>query len=131
MIGSVGRLTVLVHDQDEALRFYTGPLGFRVIADVELAGGFRALHVGPPGSDTGIWLMPATGEEQRERVGRQTAGEPIGVLYTADCRGAVDQLRANGVRIVTDLVETGDSRFAHLLDLYGNEFVLVELAANG
>jgi predicted enzyme related to lactoylglutathione lyase len=122
---------VLVNDQDEALAFYTNAFGFRVIADQLLDNGFRALHVGPAGSDTGVWLMPAQTEEQRARVGRQTAGEPIGVLYTEDCRETVERLRANGVRIVSEPVDAGGSRFAHLHDLYGNAFVLVELPETG
>ena len=49
-----------VHDQDEALAFYTQKLGFEVRADVTLPemGDFRWLTVGPPGqSDIAIVLM--------------------------------------------------------------------------
>ena len=40
-----------VHDQDEALAFYTSKLGFEVRSDVTMPemGGFRWLTVGPPG----------------------------------------------------------------------------------
>ena len=53
-----------VHDQDEALAFYTEKLGMEVRADVTLAemGDFRWLTVGPPGQeDVAIVLMAIPG----------------------------------------------------------------------
>jgi len=50
-----------VHDQDEALAFYTQKVGMEVRADVTLPemGDFRWLAVGPAGQeDVGIVLMP-------------------------------------------------------------------------
>src|ERR1700733_5760335 len=53
-----------VHDQDEALEFYTQKLGMEVRSDVTLAemGNFRWLTVGPPGQpDISIVLMAIPG----------------------------------------------------------------------
>ena len=53
-----------VHDQDEALAFYTEKLGFEVRSDVTLAemGDFRWLTVGPPGQeDVTVVLMAIPG----------------------------------------------------------------------
>jgi catechol 2,3-dioxygenase-like lactoylglutathione lyase family enzyme len=52
-----------VHDQDEALRFYTKTLGWEVRADVTMkAWNFRWLAVGPAGQDdVGLVLMPVPG----------------------------------------------------------------------
>ena len=53
-----------VHDQDEALAFYTEKLGMEVRSDVTLAelGDFRWLTVGPPGQDNiAIVLMAIPG----------------------------------------------------------------------
>ena len=65
-----------VHDQDEALAFYTEKLGMEVRADVTLPemGDFRWLTVGPPGQeDVAIVLMaipgpPVMDEETAEQV---------------------------------------------------------------
>ncbi len=127
MIESIGRTTIMVRDQDEALQFFTEKFGFRVIADLALANGFRALHVGPIGSETGFWLMPANGEEQLARVGRQLGGEPLAVLYTTDCVGTVAELSGNGVAVRVPVTRESGAVYAHVLDLYGNEFVIVEL----
>ena len=62
-----------VHDQDEALAFYTEKLGFEVRSDVTLPemGDFRWLTVGPAGQeDIAIVLMAipgAAGVRRRDR----------------------------------------------------------------
>jgi catechol 2,3-dioxygenase-like lactoylglutathione lyase family enzyme len=59
---------VWVHDQDEALDFYTKKLGMEVRADVTLAemGNFRWLTVGPAGQpDIAITLMAIPGSPGR------------------------------------------------------------------
>jgi predicted enzyme related to lactoylglutathione lyase len=128
MIESIGRTTILVRDQDEALNFYTQVFGFDVIADMTLENGFRALHVGPRGSATGFWLMPAHGEGT-QLVGAQTAGEPLAVLYTGNCQVTAIELYARGAELRVPVTKTPTSVYAHVADLYGNEFVLVELIA--
>jgi catechol 2,3-dioxygenase-like lactoylglutathione lyase family enzyme len=54
----VGRIIVPVSDQDRALAFYTGTLGFEKRADIAFGNGDRWLEVAPPGAVTGIALMP-------------------------------------------------------------------------
>lgn len=132
MIDSIGRTTILVNDQDEAKRFYIEQLGFKTIAHERLENGFRAVHVGPAGvTGTGFWLMPAESEEQRARVGKQTGGKPLAVLYTSDCAGTYAELTSRGVRFLSEPVDAGSSVHVHVLDLYGNSFVLVELRSGG
>ena len=50
----IGNAQVWVHDQDEALEFYTKKLGMEVRSDVTMPemGDFRWLVVGPPGRTT-------------------------------------------------------------------------------
>src|SRR5512142_332000 len=59
-----------VHDQDEALAFYTRKLGWEVRADVTMAEwNFRWLVVGPPGQDgIGLVLMPVRGHRCSTRT---------------------------------------------------------------
>ena len=65
-----------VHDQDEALAFYTEKLGMEVRSDVTLPemGDFRWLTVSPPGQeDVSIVLMAIPGApvmDERDRRGR-------------------------------------------------------------
>jgi catechol 2,3-dioxygenase-like lactoylglutathione lyase family enzyme len=96
-----------VHDQDEALAFYTEKLGMEVRNDVTLAelGDFRWLTVAPPGQeDFAIVLMAIPGppvfEEETSRqietlMGKGAAGTVF--LTTDDCQASYEELKARGV----------------------------------
>ncbi|WP_162466077.1 VOC family protein [Streptomyces taklimakanensis] len=126
---ALGRLVVLVTDPEAALAFYRDVLGFRVLYD-RTEGGYRYLHLGVPGQEgVGLWLMPATGEEERRLVGRQTGGQPLLVLYTDDLDAVSRRLREHGTRTWAER-EDADSRSLHFEDLYGNVIVAVQLLAS-
>ena len=57
-ITQLGRVIIPVGDQDKALEFYTGTLGFEVRADVPFGDGDRWLEVAPEGSGAAIAIMP-------------------------------------------------------------------------
>jgi len=96
-----------VHDQDEALAFYTQKLGMEVRADVTLAemGNFRWLTVGPAGQpDFSIVLMaipgppvmdPETAEQVRSLMAKGFSGTVF--LTTDDCYASYEELKARGV----------------------------------
>jgi len=96
-----------VHDQDEALAFYTDKLGFEVRSDVTLPemGDFRWLTVSPPGQeDVAIVLMaipgpPVMDEETARQVEDLMAKGFAGTAFltTDDCRSEYEQLKARGV----------------------------------
>ncbi|MFD9030171.1 VOC family protein [Streptomyces sp. NPDC059567] len=126
LFSALGRMVVLVADTEAALAFYRDVLGFEVLHD-QTADGYRYLHIGLPGrAPAGLWLMPATTDQQRELIGRQCGGQPLLVLYTADLQQTADHLRAHGVR-VWDEREEADSRSLHFEDLYGNVIVAAQL----
>lgn len=125
---TIGRVTVLVDDYEEALEYYTETFGFDVLADRELDNGFRALHVGPSTQPSvGLWLIEPTDDEQRSLVGNQTGGHPSFVFYTDDIEETYETLGDRGVEFTSEL-EVGDSgRHVHFEDLYGNHGLFVEL----
>jgi uncharacterized glyoxalase superfamily protein PhnB len=96
-----------VHDQDEALAFWTEKVGMEVRADVTLPemGDFRWLTVGPVGQpDFAITLMAIPGppvmdaqtaEQVRELMAKGFAGTVF--LTTDDCRASYEELKARGV----------------------------------
>ena len=57
-ITRIGRVILPVSDQDKALEFYTGTLGFEVVADMPFGDGNRWLEVAPPGAEARIALQP-------------------------------------------------------------------------
>jgi catechol 2,3-dioxygenase-like lactoylglutathione lyase family enzyme len=95
-----------VHDQDQALAFYTRKLGWEVRADVTMGEwNFRWLVVGPPGQDgIGLVLMPVPGApmldaESSGQLSTLVAKGAGGTLFleTDDCQAAYDELSARGV----------------------------------
>ena len=96
-----------VHDQDEALDFYTRKVGLEVQTDVTVAelGNFRWLVVGPPGQpDVGIVLMAipgppvmdeATADDVRRLMAKGFAGTVF--LTTEDINATYDELTGRGV----------------------------------
>ena len=81
-----------VHDQDEALAFYTEKLGFEVRSDVTLAemGDFRWLTVSPPGQeDVAVVLMADRGEDPRQRLRRSTPASAAGSSMNIDERASL------------------------------------------
>jgi len=96
-----------VHDQDEALKFYTEKVGMEVRSDVTMPemGDFRWLTVGPAGQDdVAIVLMAIpgppvmdeeTGEQVRDLVAKGFAGTIF--LTTDDCHAAYEELSSRGL----------------------------------
>jgi predicted enzyme related to lactoylglutathione lyase len=95
-----------VHDQDEALEFYTRVLGWEVRADVSMdEWDFRWLVVAPAGQDDiGLVLMripaaPMLDDESSRQLGELVAKGAGGTLFleTDDCQKSYDELSARGV----------------------------------
>jgi uncharacterized glyoxalase superfamily protein PhnB len=130
-----------VHDQDEALEFYTRKLGFEVRSDVTLPemGDFRWLAVGPPGQeDVSIVLMAIPGppvmdgqtaEQVRELMGKGFAGTVF--LTTDDCRASYEELRARGVEFTEEPTERPYGIDTGLRDPSGNSMRLTQVTMAG
>ena len=126
-----------VHDQDEALAFYTKKLGMEVRVDVTLPEleGFRWLTVGPVGQpDIAVVLMAipgppvmdaATAEQVRDLMGKGFAGTIF--LTTEDCKASYEDLRARGVEFSETPEERPYGIDAAFRDPSGNNIRLTQL----
>jgi predicted enzyme related to lactoylglutathione lyase len=128
-----------VHDQDEALSFYTGKLGMEVRADVTLPEmGFRWLVVSPVGQeDVGIVLMaipgpPVFDEETADQMRSLLAKGAAATIFltTDDCRAAYEELKGRGVEFTEEPEERPYGIDAGLRDPSGNAIRLTELKPN-
>lgn len=130
-------INVWVHDQDEALAFYTERLGMEVREDVTVPelGNFRWLTVGPPlQPDVAFVLMepssPVLDAETQARLGELMAKGVVGGLFfeTDDCRGTYEELRARGVEFQEEPTERPYGIDCGFRDPSGNSFRLVQRA---
>ena len=81
---TIGAVTFLVSDYDEAIAYFTESLGFALIEDTPLGGGKRWVLVAPPGGGVRLLLAEAGDERQAARVGDQTGGRVFLFLHTDD-----------------------------------------------
>jgi predicted enzyme related to lactoylglutathione lyase len=127
-----------VHDQDEALAFYTDKVGMEVREDVTMAelGNFRWVTVAPAGqTDVAIVLMAipgqpvmddATGVQVRELMAKGFAGTVF--LTTDDCMRDYAQMSARGVEFVEAPEEQPYGIDCGFRDPSGNHLRLTQLA---
>ena len=115
---------VFVHDQDEALDFYTKKLGFEVAEDHKL-GDYRWLLVRlPDNHEFSLNLDFAKSEEQKALVGRQAADLPLFSVETDDCMGDYRAMKARGVEFDGEPKTQPYGTGVLLRDLYGNRIYL-------
>jgi catechol 2,3-dioxygenase-like lactoylglutathione lyase family enzyme len=126
---SLGSVTLVVEDYDEAIRFYVDTLGFRLIEDTYLAAqDKRWVLVAPPGStESKLLLARAVGAEQAARIGNQTGGRVFLFLHTDDFWRDFNEYKRKGVVFVREPVEASYGTVAVFKDLYGNLWDLVQL----
>jgi catechol 2,3-dioxygenase-like lactoylglutathione lyase family enzyme len=121
-ITDVRTVAVPVADQDRALDFYVGKLGFEKRMDATFGPGRRWIEVAPPGAATTIALA-AAGE-----------GSPAGVdtgirLTTGDAASDHADLRARGVDADPEVLNMpGAPPMFTFRDQDGNQLVIVQSA---
>jgi predicted enzyme related to lactoylglutathione lyase len=133
----IGSAQLWVHDQDEALAFYTQKVGMEVRMDVTLPelGDFRWLTVGPPGQDdVSIVLMAIPGPPmfEEETIAQIEALMAKGVggtifLTTDDCQAAYEELRGRGVEFMETPEERPYGIDSAFRDPSGNHLRLTEV----
>jgi catechol 2,3-dioxygenase-like lactoylglutathione lyase family enzyme len=125
---SLGLVTLVVRDYDEALEFFVGKLGFQLIEDTFIPEqAKRWVVVSPPGAgESRLLLARASTDEQAARVGNQTGGRVFLFLHTDDFWGDYDRYRSAGVEFVRPPKEEPFGVVAVFKDLYGNLWDLVQ-----
>lgn len=85
MSQQIASLALIVREYDEAIEWYCGILGFRLVEDTVLTDGKRWVRVAPAESlDFSLLLARAVTSEQSSRIGNQTGGRVFLFLNTDD-----------------------------------------------
>ena len=125
MLTKLAVVTILVRDQDEALKFYTEKLGLEKMDDMEFRPGDRWVTVVAPSQrDLQIFLArgDSFGMDSMDMVGRT----PSWAFNTDDCRKTFETLKERGVKFTQEPKEQPWGIEAIFEDLYGNKFAVVE-----
>ena len=133
MAQSLAHVALVVRDYDEAVAWFTGVLGFALVADqYEPEQDKRWVLVAPPGAGEDaatLLLARAATPEQAAFIGNQAGGRVFLFLRTDDLDRDYALYRARGVRFVREPATHAYGKVAVFEDLYGNRWDLVQFAA--
>src|SRR5215471_3680517 len=136
MLKQLTTVQVWVHDQDEALAFYTEKLGLELRDDVTVPelGNFRWLTVGVPGQDVAIVLMAVPGppvfdEETRNQINALVAkGAATGLFFsTDDIDSTYKELKGRGVEFQQEPTQQPYGIDTGFRDPSGNQMRVAQL----
>ena len=129
----VANAQVWVHDQDEALEFWTKKVGFEVRQDITMPelGDFRWLSVGAPGQDLSIVLMaipgpPVMDEATKKQVEDLMAKGFAGTVFLTadDVQASYEELKERGVEFTEAPAEQPYGLDSEFRDPSGNKYRL-------
>jgi catechol 2,3-dioxygenase-like lactoylglutathione lyase family enzyme len=136
MLTQLTHVQVWVHDQDEALAFYTEKLGMELREDVTVPelGNFRWLSVGVPGQEeVAVTLMAVPGPpvfdaDTKAKIEELVAkGAATGLFFrTDDIQGTYDELKGRGVEFSQEPTEQPYGVDAGFRDPSGNHFRVMQ-----
>lgn len=123
---TIGALTFLVPDYDQAIAYFTEILGFSLVEDTALGAGKRWVLVAPRGGGPRLLLARPADERQAARIGDQTGGRVFLFLQTDDFWRDHARYLANGVRFLEAPREETYGWVAVFQDRWGNRWDLLE-----
>ena len=122
--------SVHVHDQEQALRFYTEVLGFVKKADFS-QGPFRWLTVASPEDPDGTELQLALNDNPAAKAYQQAMfqhSQPAAMFFTDDVKGDYERIKARGAEFTMPPTDVTASTITVLNDTCGNLIQLTQLA---
>jgi catechol 2,3-dioxygenase-like lactoylglutathione lyase family enzyme len=125
---SLGLVSLVVRDYDEALDFFVGKLGFLLVEDSPVPEqAKRWVVITPPGAtESRLLLARASTSEQESCIGAQSGGRVFLFLYTDDFWRDYERYQSQGIIFVREPKEEPYGTVAVFKDLYGNLWDLLE-----
>ncbi|MGA3349445.1 MAG: VOC family protein [Candidatus Sulfotelmatobacter sp.] len=132
MSQTIGLVSLVVREYDEAIAFFTQKLDFSVVEDTAATdrqcNHKRWVVIRPPGSrGSDLLLARASNPEEESRVGNQTGGRVFLFLHTDDFWSDYRAMTERGVKFVRPTREEPYGIVAVFEDLYGNKWDLLQL----
>ena len=125
---TIGYISLIVQDYDEAISFFTQKLRFSLVEDTALSGGKRWVLVAPPGSgESCLLLAKASSPRQKDCIGNQASGRVFLFLHTDDFWRDYQDMKSRGVVFLEEPRVEAYGTVVVFEDLYGNRWNLLEL----
>jgi catechol 2,3-dioxygenase-like lactoylglutathione lyase family enzyme len=125
---SLGLVSLVVREYDEAIAFFVGVLGFTLVEDTFVREqNKRWVVVAPAGSaESRLLLARASSAEQAAFIGNQAGGRVFLFLYTDDLARDYQNYKSKGVVFVREPKEESYGSVAVFEDIYGNLWDLLQ-----
>lgn len=124
---SIGNISLVVRDYDEAISYFTHKLKFDLVEDISMGGGKRWVVVAPPGSEGAkLLLAKAATPEQQNSVGNQTGGRVFLFLHTDDFWRDYNEMKLCGIKFLEEPRNEPYGTVVVFEDLYGNKWDFIE-----
>jgi catechol 2,3-dioxygenase-like lactoylglutathione lyase family enzyme len=130
---SLGLVSLVVRDYDEALDFYVGKLGFLLVEDSPVSGQAKRFFfvIAPPGAiESRLLLARAATPEQESCIGAQSGGRVFLFLYTDNFWRDYERYKTQGIVFVREPKHEPYGTVAVFKDLNGNLWDLLEPPRN-
>ncbi len=133
MAQTIGYVSLMVREYDEAIAFFTQVLGFALVEDsaaIDREGNSKRWVLARPAGSRGpdLLLARASTPEEESRIGNQTGGRVFLFLHTDDFWKDYREMALRGVKFVR-LPREPYGTVAVFEDLYGNQWDLLQLSS--
>lgn len=128
---TIGYISLVVRDYDEAIAFFTKKLDFELAEDsgsIDRLGGYKRWVLVRPRGSSGptLLLARASTPEEASRIGNQTGGRVFLFLHTDDFWRDYRSMTARGIKFCREPKQEYYGTVAVFEDLYGNKWDLLQ-----
>lgn len=121
------QFALVIPDYDEAIRYYTEVLLFRLIEDTDRGNGKRWVVLSPGAEDScRILLAKAKNDRQAAAIGNQSGGRVFLFLHTDNFQRDYDHYVSQGVEMIDQPRSETYGRVIVFVDRYGNKWDLIQ-----
>ena len=123
---TLGMITIVVDDYDEAISHYVNELRFTLFEDTELTPEKRWVVISPGKEGAKILLAKAATVDQRAAIGNSTGGRVGFFIYTTNFTEIYELYKSNGIEFTETPRQESFGQVVVFKDKYGNKWDLIE-----
>lgn len=125
-MNTLGMITIVVDDYDQAISHYVNDLGFTLIEDKEMTPEKRWVVVAPGSDGARILLAKAANEKQTSAIGNSTGGRVAFFMYTTNFNETYNAYKSRGIEFIEAPRQEAYGQVVVFKDKYGNKWDLIE-----
>ena len=125
-VNTLGMITIVVDEYDQAISHYVNDLGFALIEDKEMTPEKRWVVVAPSSDGARILLAKAATDAQKAAIGNSTGGRVGFFMYTTNFNETYNAYKSRGIEFIESPRQETYGQVVVFKDKYGNKWDLIE-----